>query len=69
MPKKGWRKGEDGKFHPPTSVTCHTPLPTSWTSRPDFQGFGDRLNFLSPEAQHLHDGRLRILPPRGEKKR
>lgn len=40
---------------------------TVWQKQ--FEPFGDRLNFLSPEARHAETGRLRILPPRGERKR
>lgn len=45
---------------------------TTWLEAPrwhkSFVSFGDRLNFLSPEAQQLNTGKLRILPPRGERK-
>lgn len=33
-----------------------------------FVPFGDRLDFLSDERQHLNTGKLRILPPLGLKK-
>lgn len=46
------------------------PGPTvQWSQRHGFRPFGDRINFLSPEAQHLNTGRLMILPPYGVKKR
>lgn len=43
--------------------------PVEWSSRHGFQAFGDRLNFLSPERQHLQTGTLRILPPANPEKR
>lgn len=44
-------------------------VPVEWLSRPGFQAFGDRLNFLSVERQHLNTGKLRILPPSNPEKR
>lgn len=41
-------------------------LPAVAWSDPGFKAFGDRLDFLSPEAQHLQDGKLRILPARSK---
>lgn len=61
-PKLGWKKGPDGKYRPPTG------LPQVAWGR-SFVPFGDRLDFLSPEVQHLNTGRLSILPPLGVKKR
>ena len=62
-PKTGWKKGEDGRFYPPRAPVSRV----VW--RKEFVPFGDRLNFLSPEVQHLNTGRLSIMPPRGERKR
>lgn len=42
-------------------------LAPEWSARHGFKPFGDRINFLSPEVQHLHTGRLKILPARGDK--
>ena len=58
-----------------TSVTSNGALPAdrTWLEAPrwnkNFVPFGDRLDFLSAEKQHLNTGHLRILPPRGERKR
>lgn len=40
-----------------------------WSTRHGFTPFGDRLDFLSPERQHLNTGRLKILPPSNPEKR
>lgn len=58
MPPKGWKKGQ-GDRDKSQSISWHR----------DFVSFGDRLNFLSPERQHLNTGKLRILPPRDPEKR
>lgn len=58
MPPKGWRK------KPESSQFLEAPR---WDKT--FIPFGDRLNFLSEERQHLATGRLRILPPLNRKKR
>lgn len=59
MPPRGWRKSKDEK--------------PSWLEAPKwnekFKAFGDRVNFLSEESQHLATGKLRILPPRNPEKR
>lgn len=34
-----------------------------------FVPFGDRMNFLSPERQHLQTGKLAILPARNPERR
>lgn len=56
-----------------TSVTSgkpDVPGPTvEWSRRPEARAFGDRLDFLSPEKQHLNTGRLAILPPSNPEKR
>lgn len=40
-----------------------------WSRRADRVPFGNRLDFLSPEKQHLNTGRLKIMPPLQDKKR
>lgn len=40
-----------------------------WSRRPDRVPFGHRLDFLSPEKQHLNTGKLKIMPPLNDKKR
>lgn len=40
-----------------------------WSTKHGFVPFGDRLDFLSPERQHLNTGRLKILPPSNPEKR
>lgn len=39
-----------------------------WASREGWKPWGDRLNFLSPENQHLQTGRLAILPAKPKKR-
>ena len=60
MPPKGWKKNKSigGKR------MLEAPV---WNKA--FVPFGDRLDFLSPERQHLNTGRLRILPPRNPERR
>lgn len=41
----------------------------SWKQREGWQPWGDRFHFLSPEGQHAMTGKMRLLPPRGLKKR
>lgn len=41
----------------------------AWSKRKEWRPWGDRLDFLSPEARHLQDGKLSILPPRNPEKR
>lgn len=36
--------------------------------RKEFTAFGDRLDFLSEERQHLQTGRLKILPAKNPKR-
>lgn len=58
LPPKGWRKKPDStQFLEPTRFNK------------SFTAFGDRLNFLSDEKQHLATGRLRILPPLNPERR
>lgn len=46
------------------------PLQVAWPDDPGWKPFGHRLNFLSPERQHLAlHGRMSILPPRNPEKR
>lgn len=59
MPPKGWKKEDQ------VVTKSRYMEPTRWNKT--FIPFGDRLDFLSPENQHLNTGRLRILPPRGDK--
>ena len=40
-----------------------------WSRRADRVPFGHRLDFLSPEKQHLNTGKLKILPPYEKRKR
>lgn len=58
---------------PPKQVEPEAKVDVTWLEAPKwdktFRGFGDRLNFLSDERQHLATGKLRILPSRGERKR
>jgi hypothetical protein len=44
-------------------------VPVEWLAKPGFAAFGDRLDFLSPEVQHLNTGTLKIMPPRNPEKR
>lgn len=59
MPPKGWRKER-----PRATQFMEAPR---WNKT--FVPFGDRLNFLSDERQHLATGRLRILPPLNPERR
>lgn len=43
-------------------------LSVEWQQREDFKPFGDRLGFLSPEQQHITTGRLRIMPPKEDRR-
>lgn len=40
-----------------------------WSTRYGFKPFGDRIDFLSPERQHLNSGKLRILAPLNPERR
>jgi hypothetical protein len=57
MPPKGWKKHCD----------MSQSVSVAWSSQ--FVPFGDEVNFLSPEQQHLATGNMKILPPVNPEKR
>lgn len=47
----------------------HSYVEVEWSKRGDRVPFGHRLDFLSPEKQHLNTGRLKIMAPLHPEKR
>ena len=47
----------------------HSKVEVEWSQRPERVPFGHRLDFLSPEVQHLNTGKLKIMPPLNPEKR
>lgn len=65
---KGYKVSQETKAKTRATITAtlkekrtRNPL-VEWMDRQGWKLFGDRLDFLAEESQHLETGKLRILP-------